>query len=85
MRQNSYNPKIFFRDQQGAEIAYSYDGKVHATAGGHHIGTLRGGNVYSTDGQLLGRLTPNGTVRREDGSVSEAFLRLAANRMTDAD
>jgi hypothetical protein len=49
MRQNSYNPKIFSRDPQGAEIAYSYDGKVHATAGGHHIGTLRGGKVYSTD------------------------------------
>ena len=61
-------------------MAYVYNGLVYAVAGGHQVGSLRGGNVHNVDGQLFGRLTPRGVVVHEDGSVSEAFLRLVADR-----
>ena len=74
---NPYNPKIPINDHKGTKVAYSYNGVVYAIPG-QNVGTLRGGNIYGLDGQLLGRLTPRGVVVCEDGSVSETFLRLAA-------
>jgi hypothetical protein len=78
---NPYNLKIYIKDQQGTEVAYCYNGMVYAVAGGHQVGSLRGGNIYSIDGQLLGRLAPRGVVVCDDGSIPEAFLRIVGKLM----
>ena len=70
--------KTLFRDEQGAELAYSYDGTVHAIGDGRRFATLKGGNVYGVARQLFGWLTLKGVVRGQDGIISEAFMRLVA-------
>ena len=70
--------KLMIKDEHGAEVAYAFNGTIFVILDGRRIASLRGGNVYGTNGQMLGRLAPKGAVMREDGTMSEAFLRLVA-------
>jgi hypothetical protein len=71
----SLKQKIVFKNEEGIEIAYCSGGRISAMDG-RRVAILEGGNVYTADRQLLGRLTPSGVVRRHDGAASEGFLKL---------
>ena len=68
--------KKFIKDEHGTKVAFAHLGAIFLISTGRKVAGLQGGNVYGMDGQILGRLTPKGTVVREDETPSEAFFRL---------
>ena len=68
--------KKVIKDEHGTKVAFAHLGTIFLVSTGRKVAGLQGGKVYEMDGQLLGRLTPKGTVVREDGTLSEAFFRL---------
>jgi hypothetical protein len=68
--------KLCIVDEKGTEVAYINNGIVYVSSNGRRIGSIRGGNLYTQDGQLLGYRTPAGAVRGVGGTAPDAFMRL---------
>ena len=68
--------KLRIYDEAGTEIAYANNGIVYVSSDGRRIGSIRGGSLYTPDGQLLGYRTRAGVVRGVGGTAPDAFMRL---------
>ena len=58
-------------------LAYSEDGKALAAVNKRHIGTIRDGNIYGLDGELVGHVENLLSSPRNKGQIPEAFRKLA--------
>jgi hypothetical protein len=73
---NSSLERIVIKGDDGSAIAYVSRGVVYGKTTGVRVATLVGGNLYDTSGQLLGCLTPSGSVRGSGGVGPENFTKL---------
>lgn len=69
----------FIYDDNGDCVARIVNDEVLAEIGGNRIATMRDGNIYAMDGNLIGHLQPGGMVRGDGGATPEAFSKLIAN------
>ncbi len=58
----------------GQQIAWVSDGKVFDVATQKQVGTMRHGNLYSLDGELVGHVEDASLVHK--GGKSDAFMKL---------
>jgi hypothetical protein len=66
----------FIYDDQGACVARIITGEVFSEATKQRIATVREGNIYNLNGELVGHLQGAGVVRKDGDFTPEAFTKL---------
>jgi hypothetical protein len=72
----------FIYDDRGTCVARIIEDEVFAEKGGNRIATIRNGNIYAMDGDLIGHLQSGGMVRGDGDAMPEAFSKLIAHSGT---
>jgi hypothetical protein len=68
--------RLCIYDENGTNVAYINNGVVYVASDGRRVASIRDGNLYTQDGQLLGYRPPAGAVRGVGGTAPDGFMRL---------